>query len=317
VKKYLVVNAEDLGMSVATNLAIARAFRQGLLTSASLMANMPAMLHAVRHVVRENPRLGIGVHLCLTSGLPVLPPSHVPLLVDGRGRFRHGFLGILRLLHSPRRSEALEQIYQELSAQVARTDARGVVIDHLDSHHHVHMIPEIFKLAAGLARQHRAAIRIADETIGWTRPRAAAWIPCLLSGGLPKKLLLSGFARAVRRLDTGVLSADHYAGILHSGRMTRPTLGRILERLATGITEVGVHPGQVAAGDDSPAGALCCSRQDGRWLRSPYRAAELAALVDRSLCEHLLQLDITLVRFSDVLPRLAAGRAGSLHAAAA
>jgi len=47
VPKYLIVNADDLGISVSTNLAIGRAHAEGLATSASLMANMPAARHAV------------------------------------------------------------------------------------------------------------------------------------------------------------------------------------------------------------------------------------------------------------------------------
>ena len=104
--KYLIINADDLGLSVATNLAIRRAFREGVVTSASLMANMPALDHAIEHVIHGSPHLGVGVHLCLTSGRPVLA-GQVPLLVDEEGCFRHGFSGLLRLVCGRRRDEAL------------------------------------------------------------------------------------------------------------------------------------------------------------------------------------------------------------------
>ena len=40
--KQLIINGDDLGVCEATNLAIAEAFTNGILTSASLMANGPA-----------------------------------------------------------------------------------------------------------------------------------------------------------------------------------------------------------------------------------------------------------------------------------
>ena len=100
VAKYVVVNADDLGITRSTNLAIRQAFREGIVTSASLMANMTAFQHALDHVVYQNPGLGIGIHLCLTSGKPVLPPAQVPLLVDRQGHFCRGFLGLYRLVRS-------------------------------------------------------------------------------------------------------------------------------------------------------------------------------------------------------------------------
>ena len=129
--KHLILNADDLGISVPVNLAIGRAFRDGIVTSASLMTNMPALRHAVEEVIRPNPGLGIGVHFCVTSGPPVLPqtpgrgkgdcpllPGTVPLCPPG-GCFRRGFVGLSRLLHSTRRQAALDEIRAEWAAQIA------------------------------------------------------------------------------------------------------------------------------------------------------------------------------------------------------
>jgi predicted glycoside hydrolase/deacetylase ChbG (UPF0249 family) len=317
VTKYLVVNADDLGMCTATNFAIARAFQQGLVTSASLMANMPAFPHAVRHVIGKNRGLGMGVHLCLSSGRPALPASEVPLLVDDHGYFKHGFVGLLWLLRSRRRASAIGQIERELTAQVARIRGRGIAIDHLDSHQHVHMIPDIFPLAAALAGKHHAAIRVADEASGLAHHGLAGLLPCLFDGGLLKQQLLSRLAQSARRAAEFVPSADHYVGVLHSGKMIGRRLQQVLERLPDVVSEINVHPGQAPAADDSPGRALCCSRPDQRFWRSPNRALELAALLDGSLRQRVAELGISLVRFSDVLPRLQMGRTTSAQRAAA
>lgn len=221
VTKYLIVNADDLGISIPVNLAIRRGFREGIVTSASLLANMPAFGHAVEEVIRPNPGLGVGVHLSATSGPPVLPPERVPLLVDAQGScFRRGFVGLWRLLHSKRREAALCQIQEELAAQVERAEALGLQIDHLDGHQHVHMIPGLFDLVVGLARTRRIAVRVASEAFRLRQRGPIGVFACLANAGILKSAVLNHFARVNRRKWPNILKTDHYFGALDTGRMT-------------------------------------------------------------------------------------------------
>lgn len=305
--KYLIVNADDLGISVSTNLAIGRAHGEGLATSASLMANMPAARHAVQRVVRPHPRLGIGVHLCLTSGRPVLSPGEVPLLVGPDGSFRHGFLGLLRLVCGGRRGEALAQIERELTAQAERVDALGVAIDHVDGHQHVQMIPAIFPLALGLARQRRAVLRLADEPLGLPGrrlARPARLARSLADGGLLKWLVLSRMARTIRSR-VPLSDTVNYFGVLEAGRMTLGALRAVARSLPEGVSEINVHPGSPAWLDE----ALEASPADRRFHRRPERAAELEALLAPALRAELDAAGVRLVRFCDVLDLHAAGQA--------
>ena len=88
----LVVNADDLGVSRGATLAIVKAHREGIVTSASLAVTTPFYEHALEACARTNPGLGLGLHFTLTSGSPVSPLRSVPLLVDGAGAFRWRFL---------------------------------------------------------------------------------------------------------------------------------------------------------------------------------------------------------------------------------
>jgi len=63
----LIVNADDFGISQSANRAILRAHREGILTTTSLMVNGDAAESAVLKA-RENPKLGIGLHLTLIKG---------------------------------------------------------------------------------------------------------------------------------------------------------------------------------------------------------------------------------------------------------
>jgi predicted glycoside hydrolase/deacetylase ChbG (UPF0249 family) len=301
VAKYLIVNADDLGISVPTNLAIGRAFRQGIVTSASLMANMPAAEHAVERIIRLNPGLGVGMHLCLTSGRPVMAPDYLPLLVDAEGCFRHGFLGLLRLLRSPQRPEALDQISRELAAQAARIEKLGIEVDHVDSHQHVHMIPEVFSLVAPLAQARHAAIRIVDEPLGPVLGRPIRVMRSLTNAGLAKKLLLSRLAGTIRREHPELPGARiRFFGVLATGRMTAGAIRRIVRGLPEGVSEIALHPGSAI----SPEDPLACSAADRRFLSRPGRAAELAAVLDPAVRKELSRLGIALVRFHEAPEKL-------------
>src|SRR5215475_12435062 len=82
-RRRLVVNADDFGRSTSINQAVIRAHREGILTSASLMVNEAGFEEAVR-LARENPRLGVGLHLTLLCGHATLSPEKIPGLVEER-----------------------------------------------------------------------------------------------------------------------------------------------------------------------------------------------------------------------------------------
>ena len=60
--RYLVVNADDFGLSDGVNRGILEAHDHGIVTSASLMVERPAAVEAVERAL-EHPRLGLGLHV--------------------------------------------------------------------------------------------------------------------------------------------------------------------------------------------------------------------------------------------------------------
>ena len=84
--KKLIVNGDDFGRCPGVNRGIIEAHERGVLTSTTLMVNMPAADEAFA-LAREHPDLGVGIHLVFTAGRAILPPEQVPTLVDGEGRF--------------------------------------------------------------------------------------------------------------------------------------------------------------------------------------------------------------------------------------
>src|SRR2546426_5458445 len=91
--RRLIVNADDFGRSRSINAAVIRAHREGILTTASLMVNEPDFAEAVA-LAKENPKLGVGLHLTLLCGHSALATETIPGLVNRRGEFPNNPVGV-------------------------------------------------------------------------------------------------------------------------------------------------------------------------------------------------------------------------------
>ena len=158
----VIINADDFGMSSNVNQAIGIAFEQNLITSATIMANMPGFDEAcaIIHANRLHGR--IGLHMTLTEGPPLTDPIRLcPRLCDSSGQLagRHG--SIWRL--SPDEARGIEI---ELTAQIDAVLANGVLPSHFDSHEHFHTQWAVGTIVMRLAHRFNVpAIRLTRNCI--------------------------------------------------------------------------------------------------------------------------------------------------------
>ncbi|AIZ32779.1 carbohydrate deacetylase [Pseudomonas parafulva] len=154
----VIVNADDFGLDDEVNAVIVRAFQTGLISSATLMANMPAFEAACE--LAQQPTLAgrIGLHVNLTYGSPLSRAIRAERrLCDAQGGFDLQLRQrTLRLSPSER-----EAVRQELDAQWQRCLAHGVRPSHLDSHQHVHNIWPVGDVVARFAREQGVPVRLA------------------------------------------------------------------------------------------------------------------------------------------------------------
>lgn len=148
--RLLIVNADDFGLSVGVNKGIIRAYRQGIVTSTSMLVNMPAWSHA-RDLARACPGLAVGLHFNLVSGRPLSRPDQVATLVNAQGEFDGDLARLARA--NP------VHIARELAAQLARLQTARIAVSHIDSHHHIHSMPDVLPLVLRCAARHQLAVR--------------------------------------------------------------------------------------------------------------------------------------------------------------
>ncbi len=243
--RNLIVNADDLGWTDGVNRGIVEAHRRGLVTSATLLANGNAYEGALE-AVRQNPQLGVGVHLNLGDGRPVAPADEVRGLLNGKGELDGGTEGLLIRIAS--RRLRIEEVEREWDAQIRKVRESGIMPTHLDGHKHVHMLPGLFELALKLAKKHGIrAIRVANEqsslrsalSSGTDQKAAVVLKQGVRARGL--KLLARDAQKMAER--EGIATSDYFCGITQTGELTREGLEEFLEKLPEGTTELMCHPG--------------------------------------------------------------------------
>lgn len=295
VPKRLIVTADDFGLAVPVNEAVELGHLNGILTSASLMVTASATADAVERA-RRLPRLGVGLHLVLLDGRPVLPPEQIPDLVGPDGRFSSDPIRLgARIFLSGR---ARSQAEAEIRAQLTAFGATGLRLDHVDGHHHFHLHPTVQAILVRLAREFDiAAIRVPHEPAAVRRrdpagKRMRDWLAALAvrdrTPAMKRRL-----ARAGIRFNDAIL------GLADSGRFEATRMRELLTVLPDGITELYVHPATRRWGDHDP-------------LPDNYRPeAELAALVDPSVRAVVEASGAVLATFADLanIPDAAAAQA--------
>jgi hopanoid biosynthesis associated protein HpnK len=262
VPRNLIVNADDLGWTAGVNRGIAEAHRDGIVTSASLLANGQAFAEGVA-LARDAGGLGLGVHLNLNDGPPVAPRESVPSLVNNAGEFEGGPDGLL--LKIATRGLSLREVEVEWNAQIAKVRDAGIEPTHLDGHKHVHMLPGLFEIALRLAKRHGiGAIRVSHEASSLrsalsTGERLAAVV--LKQGVQARGLKLLARDAREQAERAGISSADYFCGIAQTGELTKEGVARLLRNLPEGTTELMCHPGYADDALRKTATRLQASRQ--------------------------------------------------------
>jgi hopanoid biosynthesis associated protein HpnK len=237
-KRRLIVNADDFGRSRSINEAVIRAHQEGILTSASLMMNEPDCAEAVE-LARQNPKLGVGLHLTLLFGHSALPPSQVPGLVNARGEFseKPATSGLRYFVNR----ELHAQLRKEVHEQFKRFKETGLELDHLNGHLHMHMHPVVFR------------ILMEDwDKFGFKRARLTRdrfWLNMRLDSGrwfyrTSHAFIYQMLAARQRRhfIEKNVRFAEPVFGLMQDSHVDERFVLELLPQLPAGDSELYSHP---------------------------------------------------------------------------
>jgi len=200
------------------------------------MVNLPGLASS-RDLARDAPGLGLGLHVNLTLGAPVLAAGAVPSLVDASGRFvrdreRVGEVGVP------------SEIRDEAAAQAKRfEEAFGRRPTHFDTHYHMHRLPRVLA----------AVLEVAADL------------------GLPVRAVTPEMAIQIRR--RGLPAADRMVGdVGPDAYWTAESLVRFIQTAEEGITELMCHPGYA---DQALSVSTYREQREGSCVRCAIRARKL------------------------------------------
>ncbi|MEO7104331.1 MAG: ChbG/HpnK family deacetylase [Gemmatimonadaceae bacterium] len=306
-RRRLVVNADDLGLSSAVNRGIMKSAERGVVTSVSMMANMAgwddalALLHATR------ADISVGLHLNIVAGRPL---TYAPSITDPTtGAFYPLAKLAIRVLSGRVKRE---DVSRECIAQLTKLRTAGILVSHIDSHRHVHALPGIG--AAVLETAQLLGVRVIRAPLEPLNINPGNWDATL------KKIMLgaswhvcharhaaltryaskhaSKYSPATSASLAGIANSpeyfnhyvDHFFGIsLQGGNHFAARLKKIIDRLPAGTSEIMVHPGFVDAALASVDGYT--------WQRE----REVDALTSPALRHQLAHGGIELVNFGSLI----------------
>jgi hopanoid biosynthesis associated protein HpnK len=268
----LIVNADDFGLTSGVNRAIVELHQAGVLTSTTLMARAAATDEAIA-LARANPSLGVGCHIVLVDGEPVLPPREIPTLVDSRtGCFPPKLSTfLLRLFTGRIRSSEIEA---EAAAQIALLQRNALRLTHIDSHKHAHMFPAVLRpvlRAAANAGIHAVRTPFEPEWAIRATPRAS-----LLRTG--EVLMLRHLGPFFRKLiaQENASTTDGTIAVVGTGTLDADAVRSMLTQLPPGTWELVTHPGYNDADLDKVRTRLRTSREIER--KALHAISEFPAL---------------------------------------
>jgi len=137
--KKLVVNADDFGYREGINKGIIYAHQKGVVSSASLFVEREGSQEAVR-LAKENPSLTLGIHLDLDKFFEI---DHARGVVVS---WLNGSVVSTEILKA------------EIRRQMDKFFAFGFTSDHIDSHHHSHLISDIFESVCQIAKEYKVPV---------------------------------------------------------------------------------------------------------------------------------------------------------------
>jgi predicted glycoside hydrolase/deacetylase ChbG (UPF0249 family) len=280
--RRLIINADDFGLTAGVNRAVVEAHGQGIVTSATLMANAEACDDATemaRSLTARGDQFSVGCHVVLLDGEPLLPAERVRSLLQadaGNGtRLRTSLSQFV--IASLRNKLNPDEVEAEANAQMERIQRAGVQLSHFDTHKHAHMFPAVLRPLLRAARARNiGAVRNPFGQV-WPLPLSSLVRTRQAWKRLAQLNVLRSFAAGFRRevAAHGLRTPDGSVGVLVTGVLDLQLFTAIVASIPEGTWEFVTHPGYNDAGLARVQTRLRQSREQELHLLTSPEAKEL------------------------------------------
>lgn len=287
--KYCIVNADDFGLSEKINEGIIFSHLNGIVTSASIIANGMAFEHAINRL-HEAPNLDIGVHLNVLRGKPLFKDTQLKYLTNREGRFVGNVCSFLkRYIYFGKKF--LKNVENEYRAQIKRVLLSNLKPSYLNSEKHIHLIAGIIDITVDLAKEYKIdAIRVASGNPD---------LHLIIKGNLiqdVKDIVIRGFSKRAKHLcdRKEIYYTNHFFGVTSEGNLDKETLIYMLSKIKDNTAaEIMVHPGYANKNLNEDIGF-------GSYFLKESREHEMKILTDKEVIREVEKMEIRLVNYKSL-----------------
>ena len=225
--KQVIINADDFGLSDHTVEWTIKGFECGALTSATIMAGMPATDKAIDYA-KTHPLFSFGIHFYLVDETPMCKPEDIPSMIDPqtgklwqtRNFILRNFAGLIKV----------DDLKREMRTQYLAVRDAGVSISHVDGHGHNHRLPQSIKALAEL-----------KDELGFVKVRRCQDLS-VVDGKLGLLSRIINRPMQNRLENAGFVTTEHF--LMNAGHSSDSQwFSKAISSLPDGVTEIGVHPG--------------------------------------------------------------------------
>ena len=234
--KVLIFNSDDFGHSHPFNMGIYKGIKSNVIKTSCVLSNTEGYMEAVSLKSDFFSDINFGIHLNIVEGKSITGKS---ILCDSKNVFNNGYIDILRKSYDRAFLSAIEF---EFRAQIERV-LSDFKVNHINSHVHIHSIPNIFNLVLNLALEYK---------IDYIRTQ---YEKPYISGGIKKNFCIRYPINLVKRTLLNYLTKknklnikdkintnDYIIGVTYTGFMDKNTVLDGLKKIDEGIAEILVHP---------------------------------------------------------------------------
>ncbi len=268
--KLLIVHADDMGLSQATNSAVSEAFQQGGVTSGSIMVPCP-WFPEIAEFAKNNPQFDIGLHITLSSEWDnyffgaVSPAAAIPSLLNPKGYFYPSVEEFSKHANGA-------EVEKEIRAQIERALAFGIKPTHLDNHMGTILVsPVYYQILLKLGHEYKLPVLIPADMIA----------------GISKQLL--------DMLSHDNIVVDHLFMLNQASPAKQwgdPYL-KFIENMQPGLNEIIVH----LAKDNDETRAIMINHRD---FGAEWRQHDLDFVLSQEFKDALKKNDIKLVTWHQI-----------------
>lgn len=268
-------------------MGIVRAFKDGILTSTTMMANGDAFEQAVS-LAKEHTNLAVGCHLAAVGGKPVSREDSP--LVDEKGLLPKTLSQLI--LKIARGKVRLAHIEREFAAQVEHLISAGIHPTHLDTHKHTAVHPTVTTALVRTAK----AYNIACVRFPFESPRGILGATAQANRRIHSKqrlmamITLVSAARFRSMMKKHQLrTPDYFCGVALTGLLDADAIIKTIRSLRGGVTELMCHP---SVYDEE--------LQNAQTRLKKERERELEALIDQDVRQCLIEEKVELSSYAEL-----------------